>query len=91
MDDESGEFTERAEVTGIWRSESQMKRLVWGCWREAGSSFIPLWHICFIISFLYIIFMHLSIQLFTSRVPINPCLVLMYIVQICSQWNFVCT
>jgi len=28
MDDESGEFTERAEVTGIGRSESEMQRLV---------------------------------------------------------------
>jgi len=37
MDDESGEFMERAEVTCIGRSESEMERPSRGCRREAGS------------------------------------------------------
>ena len=37
MDDDSGEFIERAEVTGVGRSESQMERPSRGCQREAGS------------------------------------------------------
>jgi len=35
-DDESGEFTEGADVTDVERSESEMERLVRGCRREAG-------------------------------------------------------
>jgi len=39
MDNESGEFVERAEVTGI-RSESGMERPARGCQREAGRLFL---------------------------------------------------
>jgi len=39
MDDESGEFMERAELVSIGRSESKMKRPARGCRREAGSWF----------------------------------------------------
>jgi len=37
MDDESGESTEEDDVTGVGRGRSEIKRLRWGWWREAGS------------------------------------------------------
>ena len=39
MDNESGEFTEGDEERGIGRSESDVERLVRGCWTETGSLF----------------------------------------------------
>jgi len=36
MDDESGEFMERAELVCVGRSESKMERPARGCRREAG-------------------------------------------------------
>jgi len=39
MDDESGETTEEDDVTGVGRGESEIERLEWGWWREAGSWF----------------------------------------------------
>jgi len=39
MDNESGEFMKGDEETGEGRSESEIERLVHGCWRETGSSF----------------------------------------------------
>jgi len=35
MDDESGEFMEKAELACVGRSESKMERPARGCWREA--------------------------------------------------------
>jgi len=37
IDDESGEFMEKAELVSVGRSESEMERLARGCRREAGS------------------------------------------------------
>jgi len=37
MDDESGEFMEKAELVSVGRSESEMERPARGCLREAGS------------------------------------------------------
>ena len=37
MDDESGEFMEKAELAYVGRSESKMERLARGCRREGGS------------------------------------------------------
>jgi len=37
MDDESGEFMERAELTCVRRSQSKMERLARCGWREAWS------------------------------------------------------
>jgi len=37
MEDESGEFMERAELLCVGRSESKMERPARGCRREAGS------------------------------------------------------
>ena len=37
MDDESGEFMEKAELVCVGRSESEMEVLARGCRREAGS------------------------------------------------------
>jgi len=39
MDDESGEFMEKAEVACVERSEAEMERPARGCRREAGSWF----------------------------------------------------
>ena len=36
MDDESGEFMEKAELVSVGRSESNMERPARGCRREAG-------------------------------------------------------
>jgi len=37
MDDESGEFMERAELVLVGRSQSELERPARGCRREAGS------------------------------------------------------
>jgi len=39
MDDERGEFMEKAELVSVVRSESKMEKPARGCRREAGSWF----------------------------------------------------